>query len=81
MEDCIDDAGEDNLFTLCPLEIFHAFLSSADFFSKYTFSKNYLSVKQIGSRSGSTFCLNIHYIQFFVEFMNINRTVTQVMCG
>ena len=38
-----------------PCEIFQAFLSSADFFEK-KFREYNLSVKQIGSRSGPTFC-------------------------
>ena len=45
MEDCIDDAGEDNLFTLCPLENFSFFFCGLlIFFEKTTFSKNFLSV-------------------------------------
>ena len=41
--------------------IVYAFLSSADFFSKAAFSKNpfkdyHRGIKQIGSRSGPTFC-------------------------
>ena len=44
-----------------PWEIFHDFLLSADFFqnqffSKKFFQKYHLSVKQIGSRSGPTYC-------------------------
>ena len=41
-------------------EIFHAFLSSVDFYQNHLFQKLFqeyhLSIKQIGSRSGPTFC-------------------------
>ena len=40
MEDCIDDAGEDNLFTLCPLENFSFFFCPLlIFFENYFFEK------------------------------------------
>ena len=49
-----------DFFNFCRWEIFHAFLSSAYFFQhqlfEKIFQKYHLSVKQIGSRSGPTFC-------------------------
>ena len=50
-----------NFLTLCTLGIFHALLSSADFFFEITFFEKFfqeyhLSVKYFGSRSGPTYC-------------------------
>ena len=45
------------ILALCPLDKCSCFsLSSADFFQDQLFWKDHLSVKQIGSRSGQTFC-------------------------
>ena len=42
-------------YLLVPGEIFHVFLSSADFFQNQLFQEYHLIVKRIESRSGPTF--------------------------